>query len=103
LKTFFAEEGNQRGETKMNLLAGVAVLCVVWAVVSAVLIARDLSRRGVPVSFVWLRVMILKYLHVYAKVTQEQTGRVGPLFYHYVVSLNVALVIAILLAILSRS
>jgi len=80
-------------------LASLAVLCAVWAVVAALLIAADLHRRGLPVSYVWLRVMILKYLGQYAKITQEQTGRVGPLFYHYVVPLNVALVLCIVLAI----
>ena len=44
--------------------------------------------------------MILKYLHQYAKITQEETGRVGPLFYHYVVPLNVALVLVIVIAII---
>jgi hypothetical protein len=53
----------------------------------------------VPVSLVWLRVLILKYLHEYATVTRDQTGRVGPLFYHYVVPLNVALVLVVIVAI----
>jgi hypothetical protein len=74
---------------------------VVWAVIAAILIAANLHKRGIAVSFIWLRLMILKYLHEYAKVTQEETGRVGPLFYHYVVPLNIALVIVIILAIKS--
>ena len=78
---------------------GLGVVCVIWAVVAAVLIAADLHKRGIPVSVIWLRVMILKYLHEYSKITREETGRVGPLFYHYVVPLNVALVIVVVLAI----
>jgi hypothetical protein len=39
--------------------------------------------------------MILSYLHQYAKVTRQETGRIGPLFYHYVVPLNLALVLAV--------
>ena len=83
----------------MELLMGLGVVCVIWAVVAAVLIAADLHKRGIPVSVIWLRVMILKYLHEYSKITREETGRVGPLFYHYVVPLNVALVIVVVLAI----
>ena len=83
----------------MGLLIGLGVICAVWAVVAAILIAVDLSRRGVTVSILWLRFMILKYLHEYARVTREETGKVGPLFYHYVVPLNIALVMFILLAI----
>lgn len=86
----------------MIVLLGLGLVCGVWAVVASLLIAADLKKRGVPVSFVWLRLLILKYLHQYSKITQEETGRVGPLFYHYVVPLNVALVLAIVLAIIAQ-
>ena len=81
------------------LLMIAAVLCAVWGVVAAILIAVDLKRRGVDVNFVWIRVLILKYLGQYAKITQDETGRIGPLFFHYVVPLNIALVLCIVLAI----
>ena len=83
----------------MGLLIALGLICAVWAVVAAILIASDLSRRGVSINIIWLRVMILKYLHEYSKVTREETGKVGPLFYHYVVPLNIALVVFILLAV----
>lgn len=83
----------------MGLLIAIGLSCVAWAVVAAVLIAANLHKRGVPISFVWLRFMVLKYLHEYAKLTREETGRVGPLFYHYVVPLNIALVLMIVIAI----
>jgi hypothetical protein len=85
----------------MAILVGLLLLCAVWAVTAAVLITRDLEKRGIPISFVWLRLMILKYLHQYSKITQEETGRVGPLFYHYVVPLNVALVLAVAIAVVA--
>ena len=83
----------------MALLMGLGVVCVVWAVVASILIALDLHKRGIAVSVLWLRLMILKYLHEYAKITREETGHVGPLFYHYVVPLNVALVVMIIVAV----
>lgn len=83
----------------MAIFVVIGLLCAVWAVTASILIARDVQRRGVEVSFLWLRLMILKYLHDYARLTREETGRVGPLFYHYVVPLNVALVIAVVLAV----
>ena len=83
----------------MTIFVVIGLLCAVWAVTASILIARDVQRRGVEVSFLWLRLMILKYLHDYARLTREETGRVGPLFYHYVVPLNVALVIAVVLAV----
>jgi hypothetical protein len=87
------------GRTAVGFLIALGLICVVWAVVAAVLIAGSLHKRGMTISFVWLRLMVLKYLHEYARVTREETGHVGPLFYHYVVPLNVALVIVIILAI----
>jgi hypothetical protein len=79
----------------MVFLVGCLLVCAMWAVTAAVLMARDLGKRGLPVSFVWLRLMILSYLHQYTKVTRQETGRIGPLFYHYVVPLNLALVLAV--------
>jgi hypothetical protein len=84
----------------MIVLLVLALLCALWAGAAAVMIAVDLKKRGVPVNYVWLRVMILKYLHQYSKITQEETGRVGPLFYHYVVPLNIALALVIITAIM---
>ena len=65
------------------------------------LITRELEKRNVPVRFVWLRLMIFKYLHQYSRITREETGRVGPLFYHYIVPLNVALVLAVAMAVVA--
>ena len=82
------------------LLICLILVCGVWAVVASLLIARDLERRGVHVNYLWLRVMILKYLSQYRRVTLEETGRVGSLFYHYVIPLSMALVLTIILVIL---
>ena len=82
-----------------TLLVSLILACAVWAVVASVLITGDLERRGVSVDLLWLRVKMLKYLGQYRKVTLEETGRVGPLFYHYVIPLNVALVLVIILVV----
>ncbi len=76
------------------------LVCGGWAVTASLLIARDLERRGVHVNYLWLRVMILKYLSQYRRVTLQETGQVGSLFYHYVIPLNMALVLTIILAVL---
>ena len=87
----------------MGILVGLLIVCAIWAGTASVLIARDLEKRGIPVSIIWLRLMIFKYLHQYRKITREEMGRVGPLFYHYVIPLNVALVLAIVMAIVALS
>jgi hypothetical protein len=80
-------------------LISLALVCAVWGIVSALLIAADLKKRGIQVNYLWLRFLILKYLGQYAQITQKETGRIGPLFYHYVLPLNVALVLCVILAI----
>jgi len=69
-------------------------------VAASLLIARDLEKRGVHVSYLWLRGMILKYLSQYRQVTLQETGQVGSLFYHYVIPLNMALALTIILMVL---
>ena len=82
-----------------GLLICLILVCGGWAVAASLLIARDLERRGVSVSYLWLRVMLLKYLSQYRRVTLQETGQVGSLFYHYVIPLNVALALTIILVV----
>ena len=79
-----------------EILLGIAIVSALCGVASAVMIAGALQRRGVKINWVWLRLLILsKYLGRYREVTRQETGRTGPLFYSYVISMNLALVTAI--------
>ena len=78
-----------------NLFFVLAILSVVWGVVSAIAIAAFLSKRGTDINFLFFRILILKYIHQYRKVTMQENGRAGPWFYSYVISMNLALVFAI--------
>jgi len=73
-------------------LAGV---CVLVAVVSAVLLTNALDRRGLKTSFLFMRLLIFTNLTRYKKITVSENGKVGPLFYGYVVSINAAWILAI--------
>jgi hypothetical protein len=42
-----------------------------------------------------LRLYIIKYIHQYRKITKKETGKIGPLYYPCVVSVNLALVCGI--------
>ena len=87
----------------MFYLVGLLMLSVAWGVVASILIARDLDSRGLPVSYFWLRLMIFKYLHQYRVITRDESGRVGPLFYHYVVPFNLALALLVVIAFVYRA
>jgi len=81
----------------MILLVSLILLCGFWSVVAAVLIVADLRKRGMNVNVFSMRLMIFKYLSDYIRITRAQTGRVGLLFYHYIVPLNLALIMFIAL------
>ena len=73
-------------------LLGLALACVAWNVVASILICIELGRRGVKVNYVFIKALIPWYAHRYKKVTIQETGNAGPLFYHWVVSINAALI-----------
>jgi hypothetical protein len=79
-----------------DILLVVAIVSALWGVASAVLIAEALRKRGVKINWVFLRFLILsKYLGQYRDITRQETGRTGPLFYSYIIAMNLALVLAI--------
>ncbi len=83
-----------------NIFIALAALGVIWNVVTTVIIYDSLKKRGMPVSFLWLKAMAPKYAYQYKKITEAEKGKAGTLFYHWLISINLALVFAIL-AILS--
>ncbi len=79
-----------------EILLGIALASVAWGVVSAVVIASYLSSRGRKLNFFLFRILILKYIHEYYEITQQENGKPGSWFYSYVVSMNLALVLAVI-------
>ncbi len=86
----------------MMILTIFAGICVAWYVVTSIMIYADLRRRGEDVNFVWFRIMLPWYADHYKQITKTETGKIGPLFYHWIISINVALVMVILLFIIRR-
>ena len=78
-----------------QILISVAVAAAFYHVVATILIYANLRRRGVAVNFLLLRLFAPKYASQYKRLTTEETGHTGPLFYHWVASINVALVAAV--------
>ncbi|MHC4080255.1 MAG: hypothetical protein ACYS15_00355 [Planctomycetota bacterium] len=73
----------------------LAIMCLIWGVVSAVRIAAALHERGIKIQPVLLNVLIFKYLYEYRAITLAETGRTGLLFYSYVFAMNLALLAAL--------
>jgi hypothetical protein len=79
-----------------NLFISIGILSVIVYVVSTVMIFSHLKDRGEKVSFLWLRLYMISYANRYKKMTKNETGKVGYLFYVWIISINLALISAIL-------
>ena len=81
--------------------AVIAFIAVGWYIVAGIMIVNELMNRKQKIQFIFINVMLPVYAHRYKKITLEETGKAGSLFYHYVTAANVALVFA-LAAIISK-
>ena len=79
-----------------TLIISIGFLSVIIYVVSTVMIFSKLKVRGEKVSFLWLRIFMISYAHKYKKLTREESGKVGYLFYLWIISINIALICAVL-------
>ena len=59
------------------------------------MIVNEVSKRGTKINFFLLRLYIIKYIHEYKQITRQETGKVGPLYYPCIISVNLAWVCAI--------
>jgi len=75
----------------INILIALCVLSGIWNTVISLMIYESLRNRGLPVSFLALRLMVPKYVFQYREATRSETGRTGALFYHWIISINLAL------------
>lgn len=74
----------------------LALAMVVIYVVCSILIMYELDRRGIKTSILWMRFLIFKYVGQYKQITLEETGHAGLLFYLWITSINLALLLVIL-------
>lgn len=79
----------------MTILAVIGLCCVGWAIVAGLRAVSYCQSHGYSISVPLLGVEMLRGLSRYRQLTRAESGRVGPLFYHYVISINAALVIAV--------
>lgn len=82
--------------TISNLLFGTAFGCVVWGVVSGIMITSFVADRGTKINFFLYRIYIFKYISQYKQITEAEDGRPGIWFYSYIFSFWGALAFALL-------
>jgi hypothetical protein len=81
-----------------------AISSAVWGVVTHIGTVAALEKRGVPVKYPMLLFpMVFKFLPQYRAVTLQESGRIGPLFYSYVLAHTIALISGIVFIVLLHS
>ncbi len=76
-----------------GILLILAAVCMGWAVVSAMMITAALDKRGMKTPFPLMRAYFFRNLSRYREITRSETGKVGCLFYSYIVPINVAVIL----------
>ena len=85
------------------LVYAIVAGCLAWAASAGLLAVRYCEWHGASVNPAILGIEMLKCLSCYKKLTREETGHVGSLFYHFVIPINAALVLAIVLLVVELS
>ena len=75
-----------------NFFFGLALVSALWGVVSSIMIASYLSRRGAKINFLFLRLFAINNVRQYQKVTGDETGKSEPWFQSFTVSMKLALI-----------
>ena len=97
MRIFFGMDAYILWSTEMaNTLFVLAIVFAGLFVIFSILIVNEVSKRGIKINFFLLRLYIIKYIHQYRKITKEETGKIGPLYYPCIISVNLALVCAII-------
>jgi hypothetical protein len=77
------------------LFAVIAGVGIAWYIISVMMMVNELMKRGEKINFVFITAMFPAYAHRFKKITLKETGKVGLLFYHWVIAIITTLVFAI--------
>jgi hypothetical protein len=78
-----------------TFLMVLALLSVLLNIVFSALVVHELRKRGVRINYLFVRLLLPKYVHQYRAMTKEERGTVGGLYYAWVISINAALVFGV--------
>jgi len=82
--------------TASDIFLTIAIVCAVCGVASAIAMADALQKRGVRVNWILMRMFMPRYAVQYRDVIRAETGRVGPWYYVFLGTINLALVTAVI-------
>lgn len=72
----------------------LAIISAICGTACSVMIASYLSKHGIKINWIFIRLYMLKYIHQYRELTVDENGKPGKLFYAFIISMILALVFA---------
>ena len=78
------------------LFAIFAAVCFVWFVITSIRIMDYLQKKGEKINWFLIRLLLPSYINKYRKITSEETGQAGPLYFHWIVAINGMAVFAVI-------
>lgn len=78
-----------------DILMIIALVCIAWSITALMIISAKVSRSGTRVNFFLITLLFFRYLSVYEDLTRKETGKTGPLIFHFVIPLWIALILVI--------
>ncbi len=69
----------------IDIVMILVMVCLAWAITSMVLIISKVEKSGTRINFFLIKLFIFKYISQYNEMTRKEKGKVGPLFYHFIV------------------
>jgi hypothetical protein len=74
----------------IDIVMIVVMVCLAWAITSMVLIISKVEKSGTRINFFLIKLFIFKYISQYNELAKKEKGKVGPLFYHFIVPMWLA-------------
>ena len=85
----------------LDILMVIAFLCIIWSITSLMILSSKVSRSGTRVHLFLITLLFFRYISVYEEMTKKETGKRGPLVYHFVIPLWIALILVVIWILLS--
>jgi len=87
----------------VTLFIILTTLCLLWMVISCMFIVSWLRKQGVKITWIFLKVLIIKYVDQYRRMTKEQTGTPGPWYYSFLFSIWLMAIFAVITIVIKIS
>jgi hypothetical protein len=85
-----------------NIFYGLAIAAVLANVAVFIMIAAALDRRGHKTNIFLARIYFFKYISAYKELTRKETGRPGPLYGYFTLTITLTLLFALAALLLPR-